>query len=80
LGLESYFSVRFCGVWLQQFSAKSDAAKLQHSFLGLAVEACSEFRKLMSNARLGVRTVAKAESCFGKRGSRARTRLPEGSA
>jgi hypothetical protein len=26
--------------------AKSDAAKLQHSVLGFAVEACSEFRRL----------------------------------
>src|SRR5690349_19057996 len=41
-GLESYFS---CPMIQHEPGASSDAAKLQHSFTGLAVEACSEFRK-----------------------------------
>jgi hypothetical protein len=41
--------------------AKSDAAKLHHSYKGLAVEACSEFRKqlrvaLCSDATAAFRT------------------------
>src|ERR1022692_1028623 len=43
--------------------AKSDAAKLQHSVLGFAVEACSEFRQLIpSYAALGV--LGRRMSCW----------------
>jgi hypothetical protein len=36
------------GVLTCRLDAKSDAAKLQHSVIGFAVEACSEFRRPIS--------------------------------
>src|SRR6202795_4927894 len=49
-GSESYFS---CRLFRIDPGAKSDAAKLSTP-TGLAVEACSEFRKQLIEARMGV--------------------------
>src|ERR1700686_1127258 len=64
-GSGSYFS---CRLFRIDPGAKSDAAKLSTP-TGLAVEACSEFRNQLIEARMGVHMVARDcefQGCFRK--------------